>query len=137
MSKEAVKYISLIIGSLTVALSGTVVAVHAPSGQNYGVSAGYIIFVLGYKTCWFGSHQKEGIESIKQLKNNHSLTRINLRENITQYFLIFGGLYLASYGTIEFFNLVENPGILKGIETGLTSFGGYIMAHEAVNEAPI
>lgn len=137
MSKQATRYVSLIAGSLIVALSGTVVAVHAPSGQTYGVFIGYILFVLGYKTCWFGSHQKEGIESIKQLKNDFSLDRINLKDNLTQHFLIFGGLYLASYGTVEFFSLVENPGILKGLETGLTSFGGYIMAHEAVNEAPI
>lgn len=137
MSRELTRYISLVVGSLIVALSGTIVAIYSPPNNIIGVFLGYIVFVLGYKTCWFGSHQKEGIKSLKSLKNSYSIKEISLKDNLEKFILVVLGLYLASYGTVQFFNLVENPGLIKGLETGLTSFGGYIMAHEAVNEAPI
>lgn len=125
-------------GSLMVGASGSVVGTYAFQGNTLYVFLGYIIFVLAYKTCWYGVHHSGGLEGLRQLlKTGLQETVEFTREKPWNYLMILGGLYLASYGTVQFSQLVENPELITGLKTGLACFLGYILAHEGVNEVPL
>ena len=137
MDGKRTKYLLLGAGSLLVGASGAVAGTSAFKGNTVYVFLGYTIFVIAYKTCWYGVHQYslDGLNSL--LRTGISESKKFLGNKPLNLVLIISGLYLASYGTVEFAALVENPDPVTGLKTGLACFSGYIMAHEAVNEVPL
>lgn len=132
------KYFLLAAGSLMVGASGSVVGTYAFQGETLYVFLGYIIFVLAYKTCWYGVQHSGGLEGLRQLvKEGMQETVEFTRKKPWNYLLILAGLYLTSYGTVQFTTLVENPELVTGLKTGAACFGGYVLAHEGVNEVPL
>jgi hypothetical protein len=123
-------------GTVLVGVSGSLVGTFAFEGNTFMVFLGFMVFVFGYKTCSYGEHHSERpkdtegevIEKIKLISENFKLSNI---------FLILIGVYLCSYVTVGFADMVESPSVLKGVESGVASFGGYIIAHKGVNEVPI
>ncbi len=129
-------YLLLAAGSLMVALSGTLVGKYAFESNVAGVFLGYTLFVVAYKTCWYGAQQEGNIsDTIKGVREFSG--RNLLEEKPWRYLMILLGVYLAAHGTTEFAGVVAEPEVLDGIEAGISTFGGYILAHEGVNEVPI
>ena len=120
------------------ATSFTLVGKYAFAENILYVFLGYSVFVVGYKTCWYGVYQDGGIKEITEVLED-SLQEVlkHLREEPLNYFLICAGVFSASYGTVLFAQVVKNPALVNGLIAGATCFGGYIVAHEGVNEVPI
>jgi hypothetical protein len=135
---DKLKYFLLTAGSLLVALSFTLVGKYAFEGEILYVVLGYSIFVLGYKSCWYGVYQDDGLDELRELLSDGFEEGFQvLKEKPLNYVLIAAGVYSAAYGTILFAQLVENPSVSTMLFAGVASFGGYIMAHEGVNEVPL
>lgn len=131
-------YLFLTIGSLIVATSFTTVGIHAPQGNFNMVFLGYLLFVWGYKTCWYGVNMELSVDrSIDAViaKLRHAARHV--ANDVWNYTVILLGLYLASYGTVAFAELIADPGLEKVVVAGFTSLSGYILAHEGVNEVPL
>lgn len=136
--EKRTKYLLLAAGSLLVGLSGAIVGTSAFSQQTIQVFLGYSLFVVAYKTCWYGVHQEGGLEGVIQLLEKGVKESIDsMKDKPWNYLMIILGVYLCSYGTVEFTRLVENPEIVTGLKTGIACFTGYIIAHEGVNEVPL
>lgn len=106
--------------------------------RDIAVMIGYVLFLAGYKICWYGVHHDGGIEDLVHMPESSLVKAVEfLKTESWKYLTIIAGLYLASYGTIEFFEFVSQPSIQTGIKTGLVGFTGYILAHEGVNEVPL
>lgn len=132
------KYLLLSIGSLLVATSFTLVGKYAFMENILYVFLGYSIFVIGYKACWYGVYQDSGIKEMKEILEDSSQEVLkHLSEEPLNYLLIGAGVYSASYGTVVFAQVVRSPDLVNGLIAGVTCFGGYIVAHEGVNEVPI
>jgi hypothetical protein len=131
-------YLFLAAGSLIVAASFTAVGIHAPRGNFNMVFLGYLLFVWGYKTCWYGVNMELSVDrSIDAVKSRLQHAARHVANDLWNYTMILLGLYLASYGTVAFAELISNPSIQKVIVAGFTSLTGYILAHEGVNEVPL
>lgn len=134
---EEVNHVLLGIGSVLVALSGTIVGIYAFKDALIEVIFGYMVFVLGYKTCWYAVNKKiEGSNLFNSINFESKLDQIKSIEP-WKYLLIVIGVYLAAHGTVEFGAFVSEPKLLNGVEAGLSTFAGYIIAHEGVNEVPL
>ena len=120
------------------ATSFTLVGKYAFAENILYVFLGYSVFVVGYKACWYGVYQDSGIKEMTEVLED-SLQEVlkHLREEPLNYFLIGAGVFSASYGTVLFAQVVKNPDLVNGLIAGATCFGGYIVAHEGVNEVPI
>lgn len=124
------------LGSVLVALSGTIVGINAFNDGLVGVILGYIVFVIGYESCWHAvnSEINYGLSQFNDFSSK--LDKIKTVEP-WKYFLIITGVYLAAHGTVEFGAFVSRPELLTGVEAGLSTFAGYVIAHEGVNEVPL
>lgn len=138
MNQKQVKYLLLATGSVLVGLSGATVGKYAFEGKTLHVFTGYIIFVIAYKTCWYAVRHKKDSKDLKNLLTSLAQEiKVFGKVKPLNYLLVITGLYLASYGTVEFARLVENTQIITGLRTGIACFTGYILAHEGVNEVPL
>lgn len=139
MDQEAkIKFSLLSIGSLLVATSFTLVGFYAFQGGLAEVVAGFLIFVVGYKTCWYGTHHKGGLEDLKAVFLK--VSREGFHELFSKpfnYLLILIGISSAGYGTMMFAEVVTSFSVQNAIISGAFTFGGYVIAHEGVNEVPI
>jgi hypothetical protein len=129
------KNILLGAGTILVGLSGSLVGTFAFESNTIMVFLGFMVFVFGYKACGYGEHHSERLKDTEQVTESIELISQNFK--LSNIFLILVGVYLCSYGTVGFADIVKSPSVLKGIESGLASFGGYIIAHEGMNEVPI
>jgi hypothetical protein len=135
---KTLKYGLLTLGSLLVATSFTLVGRYAFQGSVFNVFAGYLVFVAGYKACWYGVHQEGGFDKLRAALTEGFQESLDFVEtNPVNYILIAVGVYSAAFGTVAFTVMIENPSIHQAILSGATSFGGYVMAHEGVNEVPL
>lgn len=131
------KYLFLSTGSLLIALSGTLVGKYAFESNVIGVFIGYILFIIAYKTCWYGVHNKGEIRNAKDRFKDFSENSRQFGVEPWKYLMMLLGVYLASHGTTEFAAVVAEPELLTGVEAGISTLGGYILAHKVVNEVPI
>lgn len=133
-----IKYGLLSVGSMLVAVSFTLVGKYAFEGDIHRVFLGYLVFVAGYKSCWYGVHLRGGFERFRSVLIKTIREAIKYaKSNPLNYLLIFVGVYSAAYGTVAFSGAVQDPTVGKIVIAGVAAFGGYIMAHEGVNEVPI
>jgi hypothetical protein len=131
-------YLFLAAGSLIVAASFTAVGIHAPRGNFNMVFLGYLLFVWGYKTCWYGVNMELSVDrSIDAVRSKLRHAARHVVSDLWNYGMILLGLYLASYGTVEFAELIAEPGVEKVVVAGVSSLTGYILTHEGVNEVPL
>lgn len=133
-----IKYGLLSLGSLLVALSFTAAGKYAVIGRTDYVVLAYLTFVAGYKTCWYGVHQEGSLARLHEALAESFYEGVRyLRRDPLDYLLIALGVYSAAFGTVAFVQLIQSPSISKGLIAGVTGFGGYVLAHEGVNEVPI
>jgi len=98
--------------------------------------AGYILFTSGYKISWYGTHSITSLNELRNHLQNFGGTLVShVREDMHNYFLIFLGLLLSSFGTVRFGSMVVNElRVFEVAWAGILCFGGYMVAHEGVNE---
>lgn len=97
-----------------------------------------MLFVTGYKVCWYGKHHKGGINDLKDVMVE--VYRENFREVFSKpfnYLLILIGVTSSSYGTLLFAEIITSFSLNQAVLSGIFAFGGYVLAHEGVNEVPI
>lgn len=136
--EETLKYGLLALGSLLVATSFTLVGRYAFEGNVTRVFLGYLVFVAGYKACWYGVHQEGGLGKLRESLDEGLRESLDfVKTDPLNYVLIAVGVYSAAFGSVTFARLVEEPTVHTTLLAGATSFGGYVMAHEGVNEVPL
>ncbi|MFB6241574.1 MAG: hypothetical protein ABEJ36_02100 [Candidatus Nanosalina sp.] len=136
--EKQIKYSLLTAGSLLVALSFTLVGRYSFQGRILYVFFGYLLFVTGYKMCWYGVHQRGGFERFREVLVESAEDAYSyLKTDPQNYFLILLGVYLTSYGSVLFTEALANPEIPRILLAGVAVFAGYVMAHEGVNEVPV
>lgn len=134
---KPLNHLLMALGSIFVALSGTVVGINMFKNGIIEVFIGYLVFVLGYKTCWYGANIEFGDGYSFDLSN--SLSKLDEIKGVEawKFILVFTGVYLVAHGTIEFGMLVAEPEPVIGAEAGISTFLGYVIAHEGVNRVPL
>ena len=130
------KYSWILAGSLVVAAGFTLVGHFAFKGNVLMVSAGYALFVLGYKACWLGSHFRE-VEGLQEFASGLGFLREIVYEPRAGWLMAVGGVFAVAFGSIKFAEAsttFETASLLYG---GVFVYGGYVVAHEGVNQVPL
>ena len=136
--ETSIKFSLLSIGSLLVAASFTWVGLYAFQKVLPGVVTGFLLFVAGYKICWYGAHHEGSLNDLKAVVLEVSRESFNeLFSKPSNYILILIGVTCASYGTLLFAEIIISFKFPQAILSGIFSSLGYVLAHEGVNEVPI
>lgn len=126
----------LVLGSLLISVGGTLAGVFTFQGKVLPVLIGYVFFVAGYKVSWYGTHTFESFEDLRGVfQGFKGVLFSHVRGDYHNYFLIVLGLLMCSYGSVQFGEMVLGQlDVLRVVSAGLICFGGYMVAHEGVNE---
>lgn len=129
---------SLAMGTLLVATGTTIAGHYAFKQQHIPVYLALVIFTTGYKVSWYGARRYHSFESIvtavKKIKDTGPK---HVAKELENYILLATGLASISYGFTSFTQNIVNFSFESVIIAGLAVFGGYMVAHEGVNEVLI
>jgi hypothetical protein len=126
----------LILGALLVSAGGTLAGVYSFQGNYLLVFTGYMLFTTGYKISWHGTNSIRDMEELKyHLQNIGTTISSHITGEFRNYSLIVLGLVFSTVGTVQFGEMVLNQFSLFGVAwAGVSCFGGYMIAHEGINE---
>jgi hypothetical protein len=126
----------LALGALLVSAGGTLAGVYSFQNNYLLVFIGYVFFTAGYKISWYGTHSIRDPGELKDhLQNFGSSVSSHITGEFRNYSLIVLGLVFSTVGTVQFGEMVLNQFSPFGVAwAGVSCFGGYMVAHEGINE---
>ncbi|MFB6301886.1 MAG: hypothetical protein ABEH78_03355 [Haloferacaceae archaeon] len=127
MTSDLRGMLSVIVGSLTIALGSTLAGINAFDGEVTWVLLGFIIFVVGYVLSQHGLHASGGAFHVASLK---SKSRASL---VFQAILLTVGVIFIALGVTMFSQTILNVSLEAAVLSGISSIGGYMCAHVGIN----
>lgn len=119
--------IAVVTGSFVIAGGSTIAGINAFDGQVGWVMLGFVIFTAGYAISQRGVHA-DGAPALSGLSGDSASTLV-LRIG-----LIVAGLAGIAYGVTAFSQTILHPSLENAILSGISSIGGYMLAHVGVNQ---
>ena len=136
MNTEGFEVGVLVLGAFLVSAGGTLAGVYSFQENYLLVFTGYVLFTTGYKISWYGTHSIRDMEELREhLQNFGTSISSHIAAEFRNYSLIVLGLVFSTFGTVQFGEMVLNQFSLFGVAwAGISCFGGYMTAHEGINE---
>lgn len=117
----------IIVGSLVVASGSTIAGLYAFDGRVLPVAMGFLLFFAGYWLSQLGVHgaDRPTRPSLRSAVRARTVARLGL--------LGLGGLGIA-FGVTEFTRTILDPSPPNAVLAGVSSIGGYMVAHLGMND---
>lgn len=118
---------SVIIGSLIIAIGSTIAGINSFDGEVGLVTVGFLIFVAGYAISQHGLHASGGAFRLPTVELKP------LAVLVFQAVLLTVGIVFISLGVTMFSQTILNPNLDDAVLSGISSIGGYMIAHVGIN----
>lgn len=130
---EVRKLLAAVLSSLIGAAGFTLVGKNVFNGRVFLVATGFFVFIFSYKLMWYGTQ-----DSLKDLAGSSKGSLYidfidHVNSELRNYGLIISGVLVSSLGTVYFGAAAQSFSVLTASSAGLLAFGGYMIAHEGVN----
>ena len=122
---------SVFIGSLVIALGSTIAGISSFNRDVELVTVGFMIFVAGYAISQHGLHPGGGAFRLTSAESK-SLAVLAL-----QIVLLIVGVSFISVGVTMFSQTILDPNLNDAVISGISSIGGYMIAHVGINREGI
>lgn len=129
MNDRVQRVTSMLIGSLLIASGSAMAGISSFNNQVGLVGLGFIIFVAGYAISQRGLHANE---SVLQLISDESKSMGSVMLQVT---LLGAGIVFISLGVTLFSQTILNPDVKNAALSGISSIGGYMIAHVGINRS--
>lgn len=125
-------FLVLVVGTLLTAVGFTLSGINMVEGSFLMVAAGFVLFVFGYKICWFAAHDITNLEEMRASVDKVFFSG-NTKRELNFHLLTVTGIVMASYGSTEFAQTIVASGDMNPLVSGFIVFMGYMVSHEGVN----
>ncbi|MWG36126.1 hypothetical protein [Halomarina oriensis] len=124
MTQVARQFGAVVAGSVVIATGSAVVGLMAFDGSVGWVTLGFALFVLGYAL------SQRGADSGVPTRPSGDRRAV---EVVVRGGLVVGGVVGIAWGVTQFSLTVLDPSLTRAAVAGVSSIGGYIVAHVGVN----
>ncbi len=125
------KNIQLISGGLILSTGLGVAAIYASQRDFVGVFVGFSLFIVGYEISQYSVYTSEDSKArafVEDMLDSSGLV---------DFFMALIGLGTITYGFVNMFRSLEEAQLTLAVLSALTMFGGYMMAHYAINNTVV
>jgi len=119
---------SLAVGSLLVTAGSGLAGLAAFDDRVWLVTLGFLGFFVGYRVCQFGAHADGATAGFRR-----SVRGLASPEGLRRAGLLGLGLFGIAYGVTLFSQTIVAPGLGRAALSGVSSIGGYAVAHVGMN----
>lgn len=117
----------IVVGSLVVCAGLALVGVAAFAGRLWRVVAGFVLFVVGYRTMQYGVY---GWPAVRR----PTLSRAPLVDYLTTGGGLGASVLLAAYGFVLMGRAVETEATAPMLLSGVAVVLGYVIGHRVAND---
>lgn len=118
---------AVVVGSVVIAVGSTLAGINAFEGRVWWVLLGFVLFIGGYAVSQFGVHV-DGVPASDDLAEDDSWSLV------LRCLLLSIGVAGIAVGVTMFAQTILDPSLEKAILSGISSIGGYMVAHVGINQ---
>lgn len=130
MGKRA-QTVQLISGGVILSTGLAVAAIYAWNRNFVGVFIGFALFIFGYELSQYSVYTSE------ESKAREFVADMVESSRMIDFFMAIIGLGTVTYGLTLLFKSVQRTSLTLAVLATLILFGGYMLAHYAINKTVI